>query len=71
MYYKEYYTYDVIYPAYYSGYVLYEVPKEKNICCSLAEVLCSCFIFTATVTTSIFLVSADVLLRCCDGRDYS
>ncbi|KJP84873.1 hypothetical protein AK88_05499 [Plasmodium fragile] len=69
MYYKEYYTYDVVYPAYYSGYVLYEVPREKNIFCSLTETLCSCFIFTATAVTSIFIVSADAMLRSCDGRD--
>ncbi|SBT76096.1 conserved Plasmodium protein, unknown function [Plasmodium ovale] len=70
MYYKQYYTYDTVYPVYYyyPTYVLYEVPRSKNECCSLAEALCGCFAFTVTSIASLCLCSADLLLRSCDGR---
>ncbi|SBT71808.1 conserved Plasmodium protein, unknown function [Plasmodium malariae] len=70
MYYKQYYTYDTVYRPYYPVYVIYEIPREKNILCSLAEALCGCVAFTITAISSIFICSTGLLLRSCDNKEY-
>ncbi|KEG01252.1 conserved Plasmodium protein, unknown function [Plasmodium vinckei vinckei] len=69
MYYKQYYSYDTVYtPVYYPGYILYEAPRSKDPCCNLAEALCDCVALTITSVASIFLCSADLLIKSCEGR---
>ncbi|EUR71312.1 hypothetical protein PFBG_03039 [Plasmodium falciparum 7G8] len=68
MYYKQYYTYDTYYRPYYPQYVLYEVPREKNVFCSLTEALCSCAVLIVTTFTSLCITSTDLIIRGCDNK---
>ncbi|CRG97279.1 conserved Plasmodium protein, unknown function [Plasmodium gallinaceum] len=68
MYSSQYYSYDTIYRPYYPGYVLYEIPQEKNIFCSLTEALCSGIGLIITSLASICVASTDLLIRSCDNR---